>query len=548
MSGFVLNRFVENPDRSANTYDLLIVGGGISGAALAYEAASRGCSVALIDAGDFGGGTSAATGKLIHGGLRYLKQGHVRLVRESLRERRILCDIAPNLVHPYPIVLPGAGLLERAGLTAYDLLSFDRNRVRDRDKRIPRHRRVRQAEARSWNLGEDSGAVLFHDCMMPSPERLTLAFVRSAAARGADVANHTRAERFLVNGERVVGAQVVDTLSGNCSELHARVVVNATGPWSHDLLSSTRATEPVAGPRPPVRSEGIYLVTRCLTDVMTLHVSSRGHFSVAPWRGHSLIGPTETAYRGEPRDWRLTRESIERFLNDINASKMLSAPLAYDDVLFAYGGLRPLSETTDGDAGSNHADTYNASRGADFIDHAKGGVEGLVSMTGGKYTTSRGFAEAAYRAIAPKLGRAAGRGDSAHAPLHGCAIGPLDRYLSQSVNRHPDFSPETVRWLAQNYGSEHNGVLDLAVTDDALRRQLDGDGEILAQVTAAVRWEMARTLRDIVLRRTGIGTLGDPGDEVLESVSKIAAGELGWDEHHREAQLDDVREALRPPV
>ena len=126
----------------------MVIGGGITGAALAYECASRGVSVALVEADDFGAATSAATGKLVHGGLRYLKQLDVRLVRESLRERRILCDIAPNLVFPYPIALPDAGLVERAGLTAYDVLSFDRNRVRDPGKRIPRHRPVTPEEAR----------------------------------------------------------------------------------------------------------------------------------------------------------------------------------------------------------------------------------------------------------------------------------------------------------------------------------------------------------------------------------------------------------------
>jgi glycerol-3-phosphate dehydrogenase len=145
-------RFVESPGSSDDVLDVLVVGGGITGAALAYEAASRGASVALVEAGDFGAATSAATGKLVHGGLRYLKQLDVRLVRESLRERRILCDIAPTMVHPYPIALPGAGVVERAGLTAYDVLSFDRNRVHDPGKRIPRHRAVTRQEALAWGL------------------------------------------------------------------------------------------------------------------------------------------------------------------------------------------------------------------------------------------------------------------------------------------------------------------------------------------------------------------------------------------------------------
>lgn len=541
MSPLTLTRFIEGPGRPEGQYDILIIGGGITGAALAYEAAGRGCSVALIEATDFGGATSAATGKLIHGGLRYLKQFQVRLVRESLRERRILSNIAPNLVLPYPIALPGAGLLERVGLTAYDLLSLDRNRVWDRDKRIPRHRAVRAQQADTWGLGKDAHALLYYDCIMPSPERLTLAFLKSAAANGASISNYTRADRFLASGDRVVGAHVTDVLTGRGRELRARVVVNATGPWAHDMLMGTTATERVAGPRPTVRSEGIYLITGKLTDVMTLHVTPHGHFSCAPWRGHSLIGPTEKAYRGDVRDWRLTRESIEEFLVAINAAHMLPVQLGYDDVLFAYGGLRPLTEV----AGE---DTYDASRASEHVDHAADGVQGLITVTGGKYTTSRGFAEATFPTIAGKLGRPTGHGHTADTPLHSCATGPLEPYLASSVARNPAFSRETVRWVAQYYGTDHAALLALAADEPLLRETLDDDGELLAQVVAATRWEMARTLPDIVLRRTGIGTLGDPGDEVLEAVARVAAQELGWDDKRRDAELDETRRALALPA
>lgn len=543
MSPTVLTRFVEAPERAGRVYDVLVVGGGITGAALAYEAAGRGCTVALVEADDFGAATSAATGKLVHGGLRYLRHLEVGLVRESLRERRILCEIAPNLVHPYPIALPDAGLVERAGLTAYDVLSLDRNRVHDPGKRIPRHRAVTAAEARAWGLGPDGHALLYHDCTMPSPERLTLAFVRSAVAFGAQVANHTRAERFLLDGDRVVGARVTDLLAGTSRDVHARVVVNATGPWAHDVLMGTPATQRAAGPRPPVRSEGIYLVTRRLTEVMTLHVTPHGHFSCAPWRGHSLIGPTEKPYRGEVKDWRLTRESIEEFLVAINAAHLLRVPIGLDDLLFAYGGLRPLTEVTPEDG-----DTYDASRASEAVDHARDGVQGLVTITGGKYTTSRGFAEETFGTIARKLGRRFARSISRRVPLDACGTGPLAPYLVAAVARHPEFSPETVRWLALEHGTDHPAVLALAASSPLLGTAVDADGELLAQVAAACRWEMARTLRDVLLRRTGIGTLGDPGAEVLAAVSRVAARELGWDESRREAERKDVAEALALPA
>lgn len=532
MTGLLtLDRFVEDPATDPVVVDVLVIGGGITGAAVAHEATSRGFRVALVEERDYGGATSAATGKLIHGGLRYLKKLEIGLVRESLRERRILSNIAPNLVDVYPIAISDSGLVVRLGLTAYDVLSFDRNRVLDPAKRIPRHRRL------------DDDRLLYHDCLMIAPERLTLAFVRSAAAGGALTANHTRAEELLTDGRRVVGARVRDLLTGRTREVRAGVVVNASGPWAFETLAGSPLTDGAAGRAPSVRSEGIYLITRQLTDLMTLHFSAHGHFSCAPWRGHSMIGPTEKAYRGPVSDWRLTRESVEEFLTGINAAGLLPVPLGLADVQHAYGGLRPLTE----DVGDN---TYEASRASEVIDHAEdehGAVQGLLTAAGGKYTTSRGFAQNLVDTVARKLDRPRAPSRTATTALHGCATGPIEAYVAASTTRNPDFSPETVRYLARHHGTEHDAVLDLARADPALARSLDADGELLAQVLVATRHEQARTLSDVLMRRTGLGTLGDPGDDVLEAAAAVAAAELGWDDARRDTELDDVRRRLSLP-
>lgn len=529
MTIFTIDRFVETAG-DETVVDMLVIGGGITGAAVAYEAASRGLRVALVEADDFGAATSAATGKLIHGGLRYLEQLEIGLVRESLKERRILSDIAPNLIDVYPIVLPDSDLVVRLGLTAYDVLSFDRNRVDDRNKRIPRHRRLPTDEA------------LYYDCLMISPERLTLAFVRSAAAAGALVSNHTRAEELLMEGRQVTGARVRDRF-GASHVVRARVVVNATGPWAYDTLTESPVTAGSAGQPPTVRSEGIYLITRQLTDVMTLHVTPHGHFSCAPWRGHSMIGPTEKAYRGAVSDWRVTQESVEEFIAAINSAGLLPVEIGLDDVLHAYGGLRPLTE----DAGG---DTYNASRAAEVVDHAKsdhGGIHGLITATGGKYTTSRAFAHQVVEIAAPKLGRAMGRSRTSKTWLHGCSTGPIEHYVAASRSRNPDFSAETVRHVARHHGTEHDAVLDLARSTPELATPLDADGELLAQVVVAARHESARTLSDILMRRTGLGTLGLPSDEILDAVARVAGQELGWDDARRAAELDATVSSLTLP-
>ncbi|TIC82584.1 glycerol-3-phosphate dehydrogenase/oxidase [Nocardioides sp. GY 10127] len=512
--------------------DVLVVGGGITGAAIAYEAASRGLDVVLVEKDDFGGATSAATGKLIHGGLRYLKQLEVGLVRESLAERRTLSVIAPNLVSPIAMVLPGAGLVERAGLTAYDLLSLDRNRVADRSKRIPRHRSLSSDDLASLGLPDLPSPVLFHDAMMLSPERLTLAFLRSAVAHGARVANGVRVDALLGGPQRAVGARVVDELEGGTTEITAGVVVNATGAWAQEL---------VGAPAPRVRSEGIYLVTRQITPTMVLTVTPHGHFSFAPWRGHSLIGPTETPYEGPVSQWRLTRAAIETFVERINAASLLPVALSMDDVVAAYGGLRPLTE-------SAGADTYRASRAAELVDHARDGREGLVSATGGKYTTSRAFAQHAVDAVAAKLGRRIAPSTTARVPLAGCDVPDLPAAIAATAARHPGLAADTVDLVVRHYGTDAEAVLALAESDPALAKRATADGEPLATVAWAARHEMPRSLADILLRRTGIGTLGDPGDVLGREAARIAGEVLGWSPARQAAEWRDARRAVSLPV
>lgn len=526
-----------------DSFDLLILGGGITGAALAHEATSRGLSVALVEKRDFGGATSAATGKLIHGGLRYLRKLEVGLVRESLAERRNLMRIAPNLVCPIPIVLPNPGLVEHLGLTAYDVLSFDRNRLSDPSKRIPLHRALSRAELDGYGLTDLKRGILYYDAMMLSPERLTLAFLRSAVAAGAEVANYTSADRLVLEGSRVTGAEVTDLVSGQTSLIRARLTVNATGSWAHGLLSATPATAALAGPAPKVRSEGIYLVTRKLSDVMVLTVQAHGHFSFAPWRGHSLVGPTETPYHGPVEEWRLGRRSIESFLASIAADNTAGVKLSIDDVVAAYGGLRPLTESAE-------VDTYTASRASELIDHSRKGVTGLFSAMGGKYTSSRAFASRIVTRLGRQLGSSLARSHTAETPLDGCAVSTLPAAITanQAEATKNGLSGATAELLTRLYGSDTGELFELVRSDERLRCPATPDGEPLATVAYAARNEAVVHLTDVLLRRTGIGQLGDPGPAVLESAADIVAAELGWTASQRNRELDEARRAVLLPV
>lgn len=513
--------------------DVFVIGGGITGAAIAYEAASRGLSVALAEQGDFGGATSAATGKLIHGGLRYLKQFDIRLVRESLAERRTLMSIAPNLVDPIAMVLPDPGLLERTGLTVYDALSADRNRIADRSKHIPRHRVLSQRQLADLGLGDLRSGALFHDAIMPFPERLTLAFLLSAVQHGAKVANDVDVQSIVGSAGRVSGAQVRDRQTGRCGEVRARMTVNATGPWARDVLAASAITASIAGPAPTVRSEGIYLVTRPLTETMVLTTNGSGHFSFAPWRGRSLIGPTETAYHGAVSEWRLTAASIERFIDSINTSAVLPVHLSMADVHAAYGGLRPLTEATD--------DTYNASRASELTDHRADGLAGIVTATGGKYTTSRAFAQHAVTAMAAAESMSVAPSSTATARLAGCI--PTGTPAPRST--HVDAAG--VATVMRIYGAAATDVLALADADPALAQPMTDDGVPLAALVYSARHESPRSLTDLLLRRTGIGTLGRPADADLATMSALVGAELGWDDARVATEAAAARSELGVP-
>jgi glycerol-3-phosphate dehydrogenase len=384
--------------------------------------------------------------------------------------------------------------------------------------------------------------MLYYDAMMLSPERLTLAFLRSAVARGAKVASYVRADRLVVEGGGVTGAEITDLVDGQPGLIRARVTVNATGPWARDFLVATPQTAALAGPEPTVHSEGIYLVTRKFSDVMVLTVLPHGHFSFAPWRGRSLVGPTETPYRGAVEDWRLTRRSIEEFLGSIDTGNTGGVRLTMDDVVAAYGGLRPLTE-------SAGVDTYTASRASELVDHGRKGISHFFTATGGKYTNSRAFAAKVVTTIGKRLGTSLPASATATTPLDGCAVAALPAAIDRTRDtaRAWGLDENAAELLTRLYGTEVDEVLRLMRDDEALRTRATDDGEPLATVAYAARYEAPVHLTDVLLDRTNIGRLGDPGDEILGRSADIVAKELGWDEARRGKELDVARAAVRLP-
>jgi glycerol-3-phosphate dehydrogenase len=536
------------PERLANqTFDLLVIGGGVTGACVARDAALRGLKVAIIEKDDFAHATSARNSKLIHGGLRYLKNFELGLVRESLKERRIWQRIAPHLVQPLPFMLPvyNGGFRARAtlsaGLTLYDALSFDRTWLDDPGQRLSGHRwlSAKKALAREPLVEGPGleGAFLYYDAQMYAPERLALECVVDAVEHGAQAANHLAAESLLVRDGRVEGAAVQETFSGARFEVRAKLTLLAAGPWA-DLFIERALGKPSV--HRLLRSKGIHLIVPTLTQETALTVAAEnGHFFVLPWRGHSILGTTDTNFMGLPDSVGVSESDISGFLDFINRH-LPSAHLTRELVQHFYAGLRPL--VADGNNGAG--DTYAASRRAELIDHGKDdGLDGLFSAIGGKWTTSRDLAEKTVNAIAEKLGGKYGECTTSTARLPGAPEGPFADFVRAQSDENE--SIRNIEHLCRLYGARLPKVLECAGNKPGMRAQLAPSGDIGAQILFAIEDEMAMTLEDVVMRRTGIGQLGDPGEAALDESVWLMASELEWNAARRQSELDALAANFR---
>ena len=528
-------------------HDILVIGGGISGATVAWDAALRGFKVALVDKGDFSCGTSSASSKLVHGGLRYLQNGEIRLVRESLSERRIWERIAPHMVDPLPFLIPVYGSfwekwILRIGLTLYDVLSIDRKWHDDPAKRLPGHRWVKPDEAIALapDLTREGlrGALIYYDCQNYSPERLGLECVLGAAAKGAQVANYAKVESFIRNEDVITGAKVRDEITGQTHAIQADITINATGPWADFMLVAAQGDK---ASKHLLRSKGIHIITRELspTHAFTLQASD-GHLFVMPWRGKTLIGTTDTAFRNHPDKVQATEADIDIILSRL-AEALPQAHLKREDVLFAYAGLRPLIDT-DGDPTNNQTqETYSASRAAEVVDHeAEDGLTGLISALGGKWTTSRHMAERVVNLAVEKLEFEADEAPSAttgKTPVLGGNTGIFSQFLETLKKENPAWDEETLDHLAKFYGSRAQLVIELAEETGRKAPISPNQPTIEAEVLFALRHEMALTLTDILFRRTELGTLGAPSQATLQKLTNLVAEELSWSDEKKSSEL-----------
>jgi len=505
------------------TFDVLVVGGGIVGAGIARDAASRGLTTALVERGDFASGTSGKTSRLIHGGLRYLRNFRLGLVRQAVRERDLLVTRAPALVHPLPFVLPAykdrgpSRRLLRFGLFLYDFLS--------RDKILPRRvwLRPEEAVAREPRLatGGLAGAAIYYDAWADDA-RLVLAVVRDASRAGAVVANHAEVSTLVRDGGRVSGADVRDRLADRGIHVRASIVVNATGVWL-DRLRAPREKPTLR----PTKGIHIFLPRAKVGNRQALALTAPRDGRVVfvlPWGGLTLVGTTDTDFRGDPDEVLPDADDVGYLLEAVNDA-FPEARAGPEDVVSAYAGLRPLLRR-----GADVSES-EVSRGHSVFEDS----DGLISVAGGKLTTHRAMAAEVVDLACVRLRRGV-RARTARQAF-GPTREPLDAFMGLG------FDEESALHLQGRHSA--TGVRSVLELPAARERIEEGIPHVWADVELALREEMAVTLDDMLVRRLGL--FYEAPDQGLAAAPRVAdrmAGAIGWDPSKVDREVSAYRERV----
>jgi glycerol-3-phosphate dehydrogenase len=515
------------------TFDIVIIGGGVVGAGTALDAASRGLSVALIEQRDWASGTSSRSSKLIHGGLRYLEQFDFRLVREALREQTLMLDrLCPHLVRPVPFLYPltrrvWERLYVGAGTLLYDMLAGARA--------LPRHRHLsrRGVLARFPGLRRDRlvGGIQYWDAQVDDA-RHTLALVRTARRHGAVTLSSVRAENFRMSGARVAGVLAKCLETGQILEIKARQVVNATGVWTDQVQS-------LAGRgRVHVRaSKGVHLVVprdRIHGDAGLILKTEKSVLFVIPWESHWIIGTTDTDWNLDLDHPAASRSDINYLLNRVNA--VLGQTLRHEDIEGVYAGLRPLLQG-ESDATSLLSREHAVSQS----------VSGLITVAGGKYTTYRVMAEDVINIAAHGLDQKVPQSCTAEIPLIGGAGFRADWNRREAIAEQSGLHIHVIEHLLHRYGSRIDELLELIRESPDLGEPIEGAPTYLAaEIHYAASHEGALHLDDVLTRRTRISIeTFDRGVIAARPTAEILSRILCWDEATLEREIEHYEARVR---
>ncbi len=526
-------------------FDLLILGGGIHGLAVAYDAAQRGLRVALVERGDFGSGSSFNHARTVHGGLRSLQTGDVPKARFSMHERRALARIAPNWVEPLSFMMGTTSKIMRSRLALRAAFAIDATVGYDRNAgvvpwlHLPAGR-VEGPDAYRHAFGDNArpgitGAARWCDYHMADSDRLTLAVARAAVSHGAVLANYVEAVEPRRTGATVMGVRAVDRETGAGLDIDARLVVNATGG------SCARWMEALGGrPGFPLIKAMNVVTSRPAGPVAMGAPTSGGRLLlIMPWKGRALIGTSHSEVPVEAHDAGVSPAELDHFLAEIN-SAFPALALTPADVTLVHRGVVPAERQSDGTLGlmGHHR----------IHDHAADGVRGAITVVGVKYTTARGVARQVVDRACEALGRPAGSCRTGTTLLPGAFAHPADMEIEEATlaARGVDLAAAAPA-LVRTHGTAWREVLAACADAPALREPIAGGVAMPQAVLAhAVRHEMARTLTDVVVRRSGVGAAGYPGDAVAEACAAWMAAHAGWDDGRRARELAELRAFYAP--
>jgi len=520
------------------TFDALIIGGGMAGAGVARDLALRGTSVVLFDKGDFASGTTSRSSKLIHGGLRYLELWDFGLVRESLRERETLQRLAPHLIRPLPFLVPiyrgsSRGLVRvRIGLALYDWLTPG--------KRVEPSRVLSAPEALALEAGvraEDlRGAGYYFDDLLLFPERLCLENVLAAARAGAQVFNYCQVEEVVRGRRGIEGLRVRDLLSNTVHTVRGRVIVNAAGPWVDGIRELAGVRE--RAPRLIRTTKGIHcLLPRLSERAVYLSAQDDRMIFMIPWRQFTLVGTTDTDFDGNPDRLWAERDEVTYLLGEVR--RVFPDPrVAEGNVVYTYAGVRPLTF----EAGKSVSKVSRQHRV--FVE--AGGR--FLTITGTKLTCFRSLAEEVGNRVMAALGRRA-PSLTARRALDGTDEPPgleVRTWMDVSADlAATGLSRETLETLVETYGRGYPRVRELAKKlADGSDRLCPQNPEIVAQLHHAVAEELAVSLQDFLLRRTGIGVSPCQGLDCAESIGPRMGELLGWSGRRLDAELAAYHETI----
>lgn len=522
-------------DIERRRFDLIVIGAGINGVAIARDAAMRGLTVLVLDKDDIASGTTSWSTRLIHGGLRYLEHAEIGLVRESLRERERLLRNAPHLVAPLGLLLPiyqdsqrGPWLI-RAGMTLYDVLSFD--------KSLDHHHMLKRKQAIAvvppLNREELRGAALYYDAQVAFAERLAVENALSAWEHGALIITHARVTRIVTDGAVVRGVAFHDEIGDADIEVEARAVLNVAGPWVDQVLS--KAPQGRVDGRLIGGTKGSHLIIERLNTLedkaLYFEANDGRPIFVVPWNGFHLIGTTDIRFADDLDNVHISEAEIEYLLRESSAL-LPGAGITRGRILYSYSGVRPLPYHPDGTPGA-------VTRRHLIHDHAPE-LHGLFSVIGGKLTTHRALAEEAVDDVQALIGHKT-PSLTASTPLPGGAGIAIEPFKRAFIEQAGNLASSAGR-LVDIYGVNAQKILELAQSTSGLEAVFDPEsGALAAEIVYAVEQEGAESLEDILMRRTMVGWGATLGVGASEAAARIAIEHLGWSELHAAAEIAAYR-------